>query len=192
MCRWCPNNAYSDCLQTRALWRFCRYLILTAIPFKLVNDAAQFVGPLFLNLLLNVVSSGQPSYLGYSYAILMFVLLVIGTLSDNQHFQRVMRAGGLGATSWQAGCSMIPISCLGCQWQARLATDSASSASCGGRWAGCYKLLSGELQHGAPLHSCNAAHGHHLHSLVLPARHAGRWALLSVVGRLHCCRAVSC
>ena len=94
-----PTTFDPNCLQTRALWRFCRYLILTAIPFKLVNDAAQFVGPLFLNLLLNVVSSGQPSYLGYSYAILMFVLLVIGTLSDNQHFQRVMRAGGHGGTS---------------------------------------------------------------------------------------------
>ena len=117
------------CLQTRALWRFCRYLILTAIPFKLVNDAAQFVGPLFLNLLLNVVSSGQPSYLGYSYAILMFVLLVIGTLSDNQHFQRVMRAGGLGAASYcQACCSMVPNFMLAMLLAGK--TSSISSTSC--------------------------------------------------------------
>ena len=40
-----------------------------------------------------VVSNGQSSALGYSYAALMFVGLVIGTLCDNQHFQRVMRAG---------------------------------------------------------------------------------------------------
>ena len=70
-------------------WR----LFIGAVPFKLVNDAATFVGPIFLNLLLGVVSSGASSTLGYTYAALMFVGLVIGTLCDNQHFQRVMRAG---------------------------------------------------------------------------------------------------
>ena len=80
-------------LQTTALWKFTRYLILTALPFKLVNDVSQFVGPTFLNLLLGVVSSGQPSSVGYTYAILMLTLLIIGTAADNQHFQRVMRGG---------------------------------------------------------------------------------------------------
>jgi hypothetical protein len=40
-----------------------------------------------------VVENGESSALGYSYAALMFCGLVIGTLCDNQHFQRVMRAG---------------------------------------------------------------------------------------------------
>lgn len=80
-------------LQTSALWKFTRYLILTALPFKLINDLSQFVGPTFLNLLLGVVSSGQPSSLGYMYAVLMVTLLIIGTACDNQHFQRVMRGG---------------------------------------------------------------------------------------------------
>ena len=80
-------------LQTLALWKFSRYLILTALPFKLCNDASQFVAPTFLSLLLGVVSSGQPSSLGYMYATLMLALLITGTLCDNQHFQRVMRAG---------------------------------------------------------------------------------------------------
>ncbi|KAL3160420.1 hypothetical protein ABBQ32_010743 [Trebouxia sp. C0010 RCD-2024] len=78
---------------TSALWKFTRYLILTALPFKLVNDVSQFVGPTFLNLLLGVVSSGQPSSVGYTYAVLMLTLLIIGTAADNQHFQRVMRGG---------------------------------------------------------------------------------------------------
>ena len=82
------------CLQTHAIWRINRWLFLTALPFKLTNDAAQFVGPVFLNLLLGVVSKGQPSSLGYTYAGLMLLGLWIGTLTDNQHFQRVMRAGG--------------------------------------------------------------------------------------------------
>ena len=82
-------------LQTLALWKFSRYLILTALPFKLLNDASQFVAPTFLSLLLGVVSSGQPSSVGYMYASLMLALLITGTLCDNQHFQRVMRAGTL-------------------------------------------------------------------------------------------------
>ena len=79
--------------QTRAIWATTWHLFVGALPFKLINDASTFVGPVFLNLLLGVVSSGQSSTLGYSYAALMFVGLVLGTLADNQHFQRVMRAG---------------------------------------------------------------------------------------------------
>lgn len=95
-CYFSPALAHSSsCLQTLALWRFTRYLILTALPFKLVNDLSQFVAPTFLNLLLGVVSSGQPSSVGYMYATLMLALLILGTASDNQHFQRVMRGGDL-------------------------------------------------------------------------------------------------
>ncbi len=54
---------------------------------------AQFVGPVFLNLLLNVVATGQSSTRGYAYALLMLFGLELGTLADNQHFQRTMRAG---------------------------------------------------------------------------------------------------
>ena len=90
---WLRTSSLTAALQVRALWNFSRYLILTALPFKLVNDASQFVAPTFLSLLLGVVSSGQPSSLGYFYAVLMLCLLITGTLSDNQHFQRVMRAG---------------------------------------------------------------------------------------------------
>ncbi len=76
-----------------ALWKTSWHLFVGALPFKLVNDGATFIGPIFLNLLLGVVASGQSYALGYSYAALMFVGLVTGTLCDNQHFQRVMRAG---------------------------------------------------------------------------------------------------
>lgn len=89
----CSEMIIALLLQTTALWKFTRYLILTALPFKLVNDVSQFVGPTFLNLLLGVVSSGQPSSVGYTYAILMLTLLIVGTAADNQHFQRVMRGG---------------------------------------------------------------------------------------------------
>ncbi len=85
------------CMQTLAIWKVTWRLFLGALPFKLINDAATFVGPIFLNLLLGVVSEGKSSAVGYSYAGLMFVGLLIGTLCDNQHFQRVMRAGAVNA-----------------------------------------------------------------------------------------------
>ena len=58
-------------LQRRACWKTTRGLLLTAIPFKIVNDASQFVAPIFINLLLNVVANGKSSAKGYSLAALM-------------------------------------------------------------------------------------------------------------------------
>lgn len=83
----------APCLQTHAIWRSNKWLFITALPFKLINDASQFVGPIGISLLLGVVSKGQPSSLGYTYACLLLVGLVAGSLADNQHFQRVMRTG---------------------------------------------------------------------------------------------------
>ena len=80
-------------LQTLACWRTVRGQLGWAIPFKLLNDASQFVAPIFINLLLDVVESGKPPSVGYTLACLMFLGLMIGTLADNQHFQRTMRAG---------------------------------------------------------------------------------------------------
>jgi hypothetical protein len=113
-------------------------LFLAALPFKLLNDASQFVGPVILNRLLTVVagqasqaaagaaavsgggfntttaatgagyagSSGMtaaashwlewleaPLSNGYCLAFLLFFGTTFGVLADNQHFQRVMRAG---------------------------------------------------------------------------------------------------
>jgi hypothetical protein len=88
-------------------------LFLGALPYKLINDAAQFVGPLILNRLLSVVaakaaaasggnsssSSGwggavadwlaalgldDPLGNGYTLSLLMFVGTVLGVLADNQ------------------------------------------------------------------------------------------------------------
>ncbi|GMH44339.1 hypothetical protein BSKO_12273 [Bryopsis sp. KO-2023] len=69
------------------------YLFLKAIPLKFISDISQLVGPLFLSLLLGVVENDEPKTLGYIYAVSMFCGLMLGTLSDNQHFQLVMRAG---------------------------------------------------------------------------------------------------
>jgi len=110
-------------------------LFLSALPFKLVNDASQFVGPVILNRLLTVVAGQSSQNLaapgaingtmlaaaaaaagpqamqqagteapwvqwleaplsnGYCLAFLLFFGTTVGVLADNQHFQRVMRAG---------------------------------------------------------------------------------------------------
>jgi hypothetical protein len=70
-----------------------RWHFLIAIPFKLANDAAQFVGPYFLNRLLATVATGGSPVVGYACAAAMLMGMLLGTLCDNQHFQRVMRAG---------------------------------------------------------------------------------------------------
>ncbi len=46
-------------MQAWACWHTVRWLFLTAVPFKLLNDGAQFVGPFFLNKLLDVIQTGN-------------------------------------------------------------------------------------------------------------------------------------
>lgn len=74
-------------------WQVVQRLVWVAIPFKLINDAAQFAGPYFLQKLLVCVGRGDPPEQGYALAVAMFVGLVAGSLADAQHFQRMMRAG---------------------------------------------------------------------------------------------------
>ena len=50
-------------------------------------------GPFFLNLLLDVIGRGGDQTIGYVYASAMAVGLIFGAICDNQHFQRVVRAG---------------------------------------------------------------------------------------------------
>jgi hypothetical protein len=70
-----------------------RWLFLVALPFKLANDASQFIGPIFLNLLLTAISNDGPVLRSYSYAAAMFAGLVGGALCESQFWQRSMRAG---------------------------------------------------------------------------------------------------
>ncbi|KAG6543930.1 hypothetical protein Mapa_014771 [Marchantia paleacea] len=61
--------------------------------FKIGNDAAQFVGPVILNLLLQSMQNGEPVYKGYAYAVIIFVGVMVGVICEGQYFQNVMRAG---------------------------------------------------------------------------------------------------
>lgn len=61
--------------------------------FKIGNDASQFVGPLILNLLLESMQKGDPSWSGYIYAFSIFAGVSLGVLSEAQYFQNVMRTG---------------------------------------------------------------------------------------------------
>lgn len=61
--------------------------------FKIGNDLSQFVGPTILNLLLQSMQEGDPSWNGYIYAFSIFAGVGLGVLSEAQYFQNVMRVG---------------------------------------------------------------------------------------------------
>jgi hypothetical protein len=76
-----------------AAWKSTAPLFFAALPFKLINDASQFVGPVFLNLLLASITRSDPPRRSYGYAILMFIGLQLGCMCEAQYWQRSMRAG---------------------------------------------------------------------------------------------------
>ncbi|KAM1350686.1 hypothetical protein ACFX14_004730 [Malus domestica] len=61
--------------------------------WKIGNDLSQFVGPLILNHLLQSMQRGDPAWIGYIYAFLIFAGVVGGVLCEAQYFQNVMRVG---------------------------------------------------------------------------------------------------
>ncbi|KAJ9163266.1 hypothetical protein P3X46_022952 [Hevea brasiliensis] len=61
--------------------------------FKIGNDLSQFVGPVLLNHLLKSMQRGDPAWIGYVYAFLIFLGVSIGVLCESQYFQNVMRVG---------------------------------------------------------------------------------------------------
>ncbi|KAH7654349.1 Xenobiotic-transporting ATPase protein [Dioscorea alata] len=61
--------------------------------FKIGNDASQFVGPIILELLLESMQQGDPSWNGYIYAFSIFAGVTLGVLCEAQYFQNVMRVG---------------------------------------------------------------------------------------------------
>ncbi|XP_074357974.1 ABC transporter C family member 2-like isoform X2 [Apium graveolens] len=61
--------------------------------FKIGNDLSQFVGPVILNHLLQSLERGDPAWIGYVYAFLIFVGVSLGVLCEAQYFQNVMRVG---------------------------------------------------------------------------------------------------
>ncbi|XP_076949695.1 ABC transporter C family member 2-like [Bidens hawaiensis] len=61
--------------------------------WKIGNDLSQFVGPLILNQLLLAMQERAPAQIGYIYAFLIFVGVVLGVLCEAQYFQNVMRVG---------------------------------------------------------------------------------------------------
>ncbi|GAB2280793.1 Canalicular multispecific organic anion transporter 1 [Dionaea muscipula] len=61
--------------------------------FKIGNDLSQFVGPVLLNHLLQSMQRGEPAWIGYTYAFLIFIGVSLGVLAESQYFQHVMRVG---------------------------------------------------------------------------------------------------
>eukprot|EP00898_Chlorokybus_atmophyticus_P000774 jgi/Chlat1/1698/Chrsp127S01927 len=77
----------------RALWHCWGAQFMLGGAYKVFNDAAQFVGPVVLKLLLQAVQNGEPHWKGYSFAAAIFLGQMVGALAENQYFQIVMRVG---------------------------------------------------------------------------------------------------
>ncbi|CAN7049540.1 hypothetical protein IGI04_026558 [Brassica rapa subsp. trilocularis] len=61
--------------------------------FKIGNDLSQFVGPVVLSHLLRSMQEGDPAWVGYVYAFLIFVGVTLGVLCEAQYYQNVWRVG---------------------------------------------------------------------------------------------------
>ncbi|KAL8468613.1 hypothetical protein ACS0TY_031708 [Phlomoides rotata] len=61
--------------------------------FKIGNDLSQLAGPVLLNHLLKSLEGGDPAWVGYIYALSIFVSVSLGVLCEAQYFQNVMRVG---------------------------------------------------------------------------------------------------
>ncbi|KAL8033751.1 hypothetical protein ABFX02_13G178300 [Erythranthe guttata] len=61
--------------------------------FKIGNDLSQLAGPVLLNHLLKSLESGDSAWVGYVYALSIFVSVSLGVLCEAQYFQNVMRVG---------------------------------------------------------------------------------------------------
>ena len=77
----------------RAMVKTYGNLFLSASAFKLGNDFLQFLNPIFLNLMIEFISSDQPDWIGYIYAVLMFLGALTVTVCLHQYFHRVFRIG---------------------------------------------------------------------------------------------------
>ncbi|XP_010499572.1 PREDICTED: ABC transporter C family member 12-like [Camelina sativa] len=61
--------------------------------FKIGNDLSQFVGPVILSHLLRSMQEGDPAWVGYVYAFIIFIGVTFGVLCEAQYFQNVWRVG---------------------------------------------------------------------------------------------------
>ncbi|XP_022762662.1 ABC transporter C family member 12-like isoform X1 [Durio zibethinus] len=61
--------------------------------FKIASDLCQFAGPMLLNHLLESMQRGDPAWVGYIYAFLMFLGVLCVVLLEAQYMQNVFRVG---------------------------------------------------------------------------------------------------
>ncbi|KAF4398458.1 hypothetical protein G4B88_025437 [Cannabis sativa] len=61
--------------------------------FKIFYDLLQFVGPVLLSQLLQSMQRGDPSWIGYIYAFLIFAGVSVGVVNESRYYQNVQRVG---------------------------------------------------------------------------------------------------
>ncbi|CAA0823750.1 ABC transporter C family member 2 [Striga hermonthica] len=61
--------------------------------YKIGSDLSELAGPVLLNHLLKSLERGNPPWLGYVYALSIFLSVSLGVLCEAHYFQNVMRIG---------------------------------------------------------------------------------------------------
>ncbi|XP_050370620.1 LOW QUALITY PROTEIN: ABC transporter C family member 12-like [Argentina anserina] len=61
--------------------------------FRICHDLSQFLGPMLLNHLLLSIQRGDPAWIGYIYAFLIFIGVSFGVLPESHYYQNIMRVG---------------------------------------------------------------------------------------------------
>ncbi|KAL9383972.1 hypothetical protein Peur_024295 [Populus x canadensis] len=61
--------------------------------FKIGYDLSEFVGPVVLSHLLQSMQRGDPAWIGYAYAFVIFLGMLFSALCESRYYQNVLRVG---------------------------------------------------------------------------------------------------
>ncbi|XP_011043294.1 PREDICTED: ABC transporter C family member 12-like isoform X3 [Populus euphratica] len=61
--------------------------------FKIGYDLSEFVGPVVLSHLLQSMQQGDPAWIGYVYAFIIFLGMLFSALCESRYYQNVLRVG---------------------------------------------------------------------------------------------------
>ncbi|XP_030479473.1 ABC transporter C family member 12 [Cannabis sativa] len=90
---WAEESQRSNPWLLRALNNSIGARFWFAGVFRIAWDLFQFVGPIVLSKLLQSMQRGDPSWIGYIYAFLIFAGASLGVVNQSRYFHNVQRVG---------------------------------------------------------------------------------------------------
>uniref|UniRef100_T1JBD6 ABC-type glutathione-S-conjugate transporter n=1 Tax=Strigamia maritima TaxID=126957 RepID=T1JBD6_STRMM len=77
----------------KIIWKMNKWEVILATFAKWMSDILGFVSPLMLKELINFVSSDEPSWKGYVYAITIYLAATLSSIFQNNHYHRMQQIG---------------------------------------------------------------------------------------------------